>query len=91
MMFEGFVNRVLNMQTAMVDDVEIIEQDEYKVIIKMSHIYPAFKTQGEMLDVSYGELLKWMEVMYISLAEHIGCTYSHVMTGDGLEMTIGKK
>jgi len=88
---EEFANGIVSMETAMVNQVEILKQDEKKVIIKLSNIYPAFKSQGELFDVSYEEFITWMETMYSILSDHVGCNYSQVMNDEGVVMTIEKK
>lgn len=89
--FESFVRDQLNAWVAMVGNTEIMSQSENKIIFRISQVYPALETQGPFWNVSYAEMMKWLELIYAIPCESIGLSYSMKITDQGAEITIEKK
>jgi hypothetical protein len=91
--FDGLVNSMLYICVCMVPDgsVEILEQTNSKVVIKVKAWVPDLKKRGTFLNVSYSEFLEFMNIGIIKIADFMGATYSQKDTEDGLYMNFGKK
>ena len=89
--FEGWINGFLYMNVAVARNVEIMEQSENKILVRVSDIYPEFEQRGKMLGVTYEVFLKWYEIMFIEIFNNLDCHYSQVNIDEGMKITIEKK
>lgn len=88
--FEKWINGFLYMNTGMVENIEILNQAENKITIRMSQIYPAFESRGEIMSVTFEEYLQWYEKAFTVIFNNLDCNYSQVLTDKGVEITIKK-
>ena len=79
------------MKAVSVGDIEIWNQAENKITVRILQIYPAFENQGETIGVTFGEFMKWYEKMLIQIFNNLDCNYSQVTKDKGAEITIEKK
>jgi hypothetical protein len=89
--FQGWINGFLYMNVAVARNVEIMEQSENKILVRVSDIYPEFEQRGKMLGVTYEEFLKWHEIMFIEIFNNLDCHYSQINIDEGMKITIEKK
>ena len=89
--FEKFVNDHIYSFVAMAGNVVILSQSENKIVFRISQVYPALETQGPFWNVSYAEMMKWLEIVYIQISDYLGLSYAMKITDEGVEITIGKK
>ena len=89
--FDQFVNYQLNDWAAMAGNVVILSQSENKVVIRISQVNPALETQGPFWNVSYAEMMKWLEALYARMSQPLGFSYSMNINDEGADITIGKK
>jgi len=91
--FDGLVSSMLYICVCMVPDgsVEILEQTDNKIVIKVKGWYPYLKERGTFLNVSYAEFIEFMNIGVNKIAEFMGATFSQKDTEDGLVMNFGKK
>jgi hypothetical protein len=89
--FKQFVDDHLFTFVAMSENVLILSQSENKIVFRTSQIYPALETQGPFWNVSFEEMMKWLEIVYIKISDYHGLSYGMKITDEGVEITIGKK
>lgn len=89
--FEKFVNDHIYSFVAIAGNVVILSQSENRIVFRISQVYTALETQGPFWNVSYAEMMKWLEVVYIQISDYLGLSYGMKITDEGVEITIGKK
>ena len=91
--FETFVNGMLNLMICMVPygSVEIIEQENDIIKFKVFGLYAELKEAGTILNVTWGEYLKFLDISFSRQADYMGSMYSQKDTDDGLIFTLTKK
>ncbi|MEN8123330.1 MAG: nuclear transport factor 2 family protein [Bacteroidota bacterium] len=88
--FNGLVDFAISSWTALSGQIEILNQSENNLVIKVSDIYPELKTSEGLLNVTYDELMTWTEEMMIPISEYLGCSFSLLIKDDGVEIIINK-
>lgn len=89
--FDAFVKDQLYSWSAMTGNTAILSQSENKILFRISQINPALENQGQIWNVSFTEMMKWLEMIYAIPCETIGISYSMNITDQGVEITIAKK
>ncbi len=79
------------MGTAPTGKVEIIEQAEGKIVLKVTNFCNQLKEKGTKYNVSYQEYLRYLEYRGNRVFAVFGGTYSIKDTKDGLIITMQKK
>lgn len=88
--FENFVKDQLYVWSAMSEKTVILSQSENKIIFAASKFFPELEAQGQIWNVSYTEVIKWLEMLYGIPCSTIGISYSMNITDRGVEITIAK-
>ena len=91
--FNGFVEGILNTFVALspYGTVEIIEQTNNKVVLKVTQLYAELKEKGTIYNITYGEYLKFLETIVSRLSEFMGSISSFKDTDSGLLITLQKQ
>lgn len=90
--FKGLVEGILTHYVILVPDgnVEIIEQTDKMIKIKITNFYPELKA-GPILNVTYEELITYLQIANSRLADYMGATFSFKDTPEGIITIIQKK
>lgn len=89
--FESFVKDQLYVWSAMSEKTEILSQSENKIIFTASKFFPELEAQEQIWNVTYSEVIKWLEMLYGIPCATIGISYSMKITDQGVEITIARK
>jgi hypothetical protein len=91
--FEGFVKGILYNFVCITPQgtVEILEQNDHKVVFQVTKVYPQLKDQGPIFNVTYEEYLKFWSIAIARIGDYLGATYTQKEKDDGIVATIEKK
>lgn len=91
--FDGYANGLIRgwVGTAPTGKVEITEQTDNKVVLRVTNFYSQLKEKGTLNNVSYQEYIKYLEFRGNRVFGVFGGTYSIRDTKDGLIITMQKK
>lgn len=91
--YTGFVQGILYFMVSLVSNgsVAITEQTDNEIVYRVSGLYSDLREGGSVFDVTYNEYIKFLEIAFSRIADHMGAKYSQKDTDEGLIVTIRKK
>ncbi|WP_340114051.1 hypothetical protein [Maribellus mangrovi] len=93
--FTGLVNGILfNLESSRLAQdppIEIVEQNENKMVFDWKPSYKELFSDGPLYDISYEEFSLWWNIVDIQIAEYLGATYKQEeLDNDMLRITLTK-
>lgn len=86
--FEGIVDFIITSNIAWAENVEILNQSDNSITIRVSQLYPELIEMGDLLGVTHDELMVWLKEMMIPICEYLGCSFSLEPVDEGNEITL---
>lgn len=91
--FVGFVKGMLHNFVCLSTQgiVEILEQNDHKVVFQVTKVYAQLREQGPIFNVTYEEYMKFWTIAIGRIGDYLGATYTQKEKADGIIVTIEKK
>ncbi|WP_372950353.1 tetratricopeptide repeat protein [Mariniphaga sp.] len=86
--FQTFVTGNLMNLTDLSEKVEIVNQTDKKVTLKVIGFYPNLRNNEPIHNVTYDEFIRFFKASHDLIAEYLGCTVSFKILDDGLEVVL---
>lgn len=86
--FEQIVDYMLDYWAWLSNDVQITEQSNEKVVIKVSHIYPWLEDEGFLAGVSLEEFVDYINVLHATLFNHFDVGFDLTRGEEGFNTVI---
>lgn len=89
--FETFVTGNLLNLTDISEKVEIVNQNDKKVTLKVVGFFPNLRDNKTIYNVTYDEFLRFFKASHDPIAEYMGCAVSFQILDEGIEVVMESK
>jgi hypothetical protein len=86
--FQTFVTGNLMNMTDLSEKVEIVNQTDKRVTLKVVDFYPNLRDNEPIYNVTYEEFIRFFKASHDPIADYMGCAVSFKILDDGVEVVL---